>query len=163
MSSFVINKRAYVRACGCLAGLAETPEQRFFQERAFRLWNYSKGRVYTADDFMQAAKWLYHLNAVSVMKQYGDDQAEHDAGDYSGDFDEYKVKAAAAYRHGGEKLQKMVFELNRFFQSALYQIEDPECERAAKGFIYRAMFQLNDTVSTRAGFETENWGDFEIA
>ena len=163
MSSFVINKKSYVRACGILAGLAELKESRF-NEPVLRLWNYKLNRPYNAEDFKQSAAWLYHLNAVSVQKQYHDDQAAHDPESYNADFAEYMAKAKKAYHDpDAAKLERIVNELHHFFRSVLYQVEDAECERALKGFCYRLFFELQGVTAKKSGFDPESWGDFEIA
>lgn len=163
MSSFVINKQSYVRACGIMAGLADLKESRF-NEPVLRLWNYKLHRPYNADDFYKTAAWLYHLNAVSVQKQYHDSEAAHDGEEYESDFVAYMSKAKRAYFDpDSEALENIVNELHHFFRSVLYQVEDAECDKALKGFCYRLFFELQGVTAKKSGFDPESWGDFEIA
>lgn len=161
MSSYVINKASYMKACGALAGLADT--QNVFREPALRIWNYNAGRPYNADDFYKTAAWLYQLNALSVMKQYGDDEMEKDPAPYSTEFAAARAAALRKYRKGGAELAAMIYDLTRFFSCILYQVEDPECEAKCKGFLYRTSFELMKLLSDRSGHKSECWGDFEIA
>lgn len=161
MSSYVISKQNYSRACGALAGLADN--KNVFREPALRIWNYREGRPYDADDFQKAAAWLYYLNARSVMLQYDDEEQEKDPGTYTADFEAAREKAGRLYRKGGAELAAMVFDLQRFFSSVFYQIEDPNCEAEAKGFLYRVSFSLLGLLASRSGHESECWGEFDIA
>lgn len=161
MSSYVISKQNYSRACGALAGLADN--KNVFREPALRIWNYRENRPYDADDFRKTADWLYYLNARSVMLQYDDEEQEKDPGSYYAEFQEAREKAGKLYRRNGPELAAMIYDLTRFFSSILYQIEDPECEAQAKGFLYRTSFELMKLLSDRSGHESDCWGEFEIA
>lgn len=161
MSSFVISKKEYIRVAGFLAGLADSL---YCGEPALRLWDYSRNRVYTPDDYYKAFVWLHHLNAKSVQLQYKDDEMETDPDNYLGEFAVYKSKASSMYNYKRQNLPLQVARINLFLNSVLYQIEDQECERQAKGFIYRLMFQLERTVSRRVYKEEEldSWSSFEL-
>lgn len=161
MSSYVISKANYMRACGALAGLADN--RNVFREPALRIWNYNTGRPYDAEDFHKAAAWLYWLNAQSVMKQYDDPEPEKDPNEYAAEFAASRSQARKLYTKGGAELAAMIYDLNRFFSSILYQVEDPECEAKVKGFLYRVSFELLKLLSDRSGHESECWGEFEIA
>ena len=148
-------------ACGALAGLADN--KNVFGEPALRIWNYNLGRAYTAEDFQKAGAWLYHLNAVSVAKQYDDPEPDRDPETYDAEFTAARRRASRIYSVERKDLPSLVYDLNHFFRSIFYQIEDPECEAKAKGFLYRVSFELSGILAKKAGHESECWGEFELA
>jgi len=156
MSSYVIDKRSYARAAGMIAGFCDCKRAGL---PVIYLWDYSRGRRYTGDDFKPAFDWLYHLNAKSVQLQYGDKEPENDTNSYNDDFLEYRLIGRKLYMFHGDKVQDAVAQLRDFFGSMLYQTEDEECERNMKGFIYRLYFEL--AKLPRRDSEARSWGSFE--
>ena len=156
MSSFVIEKRDYVNACGFCAGLVDAQR---CGSPALHLYDYSRGRRYTAEDFLPAAAWLYRLNAESVALQYHDSEPETDPNDYRANFNYYRTLAKNMYYFHPDKLRAACDKLRNFFESALYQTEDEERERQMKGFLYRLYFAVENACFRG---ECETWGSFDL-
>lgn len=163
MSSFVISRTDYAKAAGFIAGIASA---KYCGSPALFLYDYSRGRRYTAADFFPAFEWLYNLNLKSVCLQYEDSPEEWeepaDVENVRAVFNEWRTKTETAYYMKPAQVVHGIAEFKRFCASILYQIEDPECERLAKGFVYRLCFALNDVTERLSGQELESWGAFEI-
>lgn len=163
MSSFVIRKDQFIRAAGFCAGLAS---EKRYGEPALWLWDYSRNRCYQPEDFRLAFDWLFRLNALSVQRQYHDDEPETDSNAYLDEFNHYKKLAQDMYLFHPDQLRKAADKLEFFFSGLLYQVEDPDCEAKVKGFVYRLSFALNNMVRRRIySDETEalgTWASFEI-
>ena len=161
MSCFVIDKKSYIQAAGFVAGLADCS---YCRESAVFLYDYSRQRRYTPEDFRLAFDWLYRLNVKSVRGSHRNSKLEPDSNEYLPEFRQCRKKGLEIYSFKPDELQKQVARLNNFLQSVIYQLDDPECERQAKGFIYRLMFALSRTVSNRVydDEEIDTWGEFEI-
>ena len=166
MSSFVMSKSEFVRVAGFCAGLADCENS--FREPVLRIWNYSTNSVYTGEDFYKAFVWLFKLNALSVQLQYGDKEPEDDPDDYLEDFQEYRTKAAKAYKFRGcdianiNTLVQAIYKYHSFCECLLYQVEDRDCEQKIKGFIFRVMFQLMGILKNLSGHHMDGWEDFEL-
>lgn len=164
MSSFVMDKKQFIKAAGFCAGLADCKS--FFNESVLRLWNYSNGAIYTGEDFYNAFVWLFNLNALSVQRQYNDSEPCKDTNKYIVEFNEYRKKTSRYYQTGGieerKKLVNAIYQFHEFCNCLLYQVEDPDCEMKIKGFIYRLEHELMGILEKLSGLDVETWGDFEM-
>ena len=107
MSSFVINKKEYMKAAGIMAGLA--------QELQIWSYDYETRRNRTPEDYKRAFEECFTMNALSVAEQYRDKEAYTDSNDYKADFDEYKKLGCQLVWNGGQDLTNAIYELMSFF------------------------------------------------
>ena len=163
MSSFVMDKKQFIKAAGLCAGLADC--QNVFGP-VLRLWNYSESRVYLPEDYYKAFVWLYRLNAISVQKQYNDIEIDNDPEDYKELFNEYKAKAKRRYMSGSagdrETLINAIWTFKNFVDCLLYQVEDPECETKIKGFVYRLEHMLLGILQKLYGIKQDHGWECDI-
>ena len=158
MSSFTISKKEYIKAAGLLAGISEEKKDHFF------LYDYKNNCRFTDAGLMEAMTDCFEMNSISVYEQYSprhEDEVLHtDNNDYIDIFKEYKKKGRAA-AIWPETLKKCIFELNQFFQSAIYQTEKEAYE-------YKMMFLFGRIISAlipciKGGYECQSWGELDIS
>ena len=145
MSSFIIDRKEYVKAAGLMYGIEESKRDshRYFLERC-------------RNEFHHA----YLLNVVSVNAQYGDNAAP-DEGAYDELFERYRKLGCKIY---GDTflpfgLQQLRPRLMNFFQSVLYQIEDETCHRTVAAWFYTCTVKLYEReIRSVEGW----WGDVEL-
>ena len=150
MSSFVIEKKEYVKAAGLVAGIAESKEIWFY--------SYKVQRNRKAEDYYNDFVECFEMNALSVQEQYKDSDAEFDSNTYMDTFQEYKKigkKACFNYRD----IVPIAVKLTDFFSSAIYQTEK-------ESYMYKMQMFFN-AISTKlfmAAYphECECWGDLNI-
>lgn len=143
MSSFIINKREYIKAAGLMYGVAES---RRFPHKYF-LSNIRK-------NFAE----VYGMNVSSVNKQYNDNTPE-DVAEYDDVFEEYRSIGRRVYN--GEcklSLDNLRKKLLRFFSSVLYQIEDEEMNEKAGALFFACTEKLFPEIYNTYG----DWGEIEI-
>lgn len=70
MSSYVIDKKEYIRCAGYIAGLQEAKNR--FNESALYLYNHEAGRLYSKQDIILELFNLLKANTLSVYVQYND-------------------------------------------------------------------------------------------
>lgn len=153
MSSFVINKKEYIKAAGAVAGLADVHEIWYF--------SYETQRNMNADDYYNKFVECFEMNALSVQEQYKDKDVWTDSNDYKAEFKKafnYSKFATMDYR----KEQELVFELLQFFSSAEYQTEKESYYYKMKMFFNQILVSLFKAVFMK-GYESESWGSFNIA
>lgn len=167
MSSFVISKEEYIKAAGFFAGIAE--QKNYYKESVIYWWSYNKKRILTSEDYYNAFSQLYEINAVSVMRQYGDKAKETDPKDYKQTFIRYWSKAADLYRNvsfGSSSarldFQKAVFDFFNFTRSVNYQIEDRKLAADANKFLHKCNSMLLGVLYQMNHHESDCWGSFSI-
>ena len=168
MSSFVIDKKEFIKAAGFLAGLAE--ETNGFHEQLLRMWNYRNDRVMNDEDFIEAFTTLYKYNAFSVAKQYKDSDAENDAKEYKTEFQKAKKAAKRmvldSKLYKNKDLEMTIYKFQSFSSSILYQIEAPEYSDKARFFLAKVQMKLFEVLRSFNGIDEEevtSWGEFDIA
>ena len=109
------------------------------------------------------------MNAVSVMRQYGDKVKETDNKDYKRTFEKYKAAATNLYTSayigsssGYSKIKKAVFNFYNFTRSVNYQIEDRKLAADANKFLHKCNSMLVGVLYQLEHFESECWGSFDI-
>ena len=156
MSSYVIEKRDYIRCAGLLAGIAD-----YYNKTPRELWifDHGHGRNMTTPDYHEAFSHLYDLNAESVQEQYGDDMRETDTNTYDDDFKKYFAEGRKTAFAGSVPILKVVKKLNEFFRSALYQTEKRESAHEMQRFFWCIMTALISRITSDD--ETHGfWGAF---
>lgn len=147
-----------MKAAGLVSGIAS--------ERSpyFEVWvyDYENNRNSTPEDYIRKFTDIYMMNAASVIEQYHGDEVgapADDTDDYKADFDAfYKLGKQLCY-NGGKVLLDAINELNAFFGSILYQIENDDYNNVASAYLDKVLVAL---YKAAAGRETKSWGSLEI-
>ena len=167
MSSFVISKEDYIKAAGFFAGVAE--QKSYHHENVIYWWSDSKKGLLTSEDYYKAFSQLYDMNAISVMRQYGDKTRETDAKDYKRTFEKYKAATANLYTSayigssfGYAEFRKAVFNFYQFTRSVNYQIEDRKLAADANKFMNKCNSLLLGVLYQLNHIESDCWGSFDI-
>lgn len=146
MSSFVINKREYIKAAGLMYGIEMSKRgnaHRYFLENVRK--NFAK---------------CYELNVDSVNEQYGDESGK-DCSDYDYEFTQYckigeRIKCGL---HESMTFKELRINLMQFFRSVLYQIENDEMSQFVSAFFFECTSKLFDSEL----YAVEGWwGDVEL-
>lgn len=168
MSSFVISKSEYMKAAGFLAGLAA--EKDCYREQLLRMWNSKDNRVMNDQDFIDAFTTLYNFNALSVQKQYKDNEPEADKNTYAKEFKAAKKATQQMvldwHLERNRNVEMTIYKFQSFSSSILYQIEDPELSDKARFFLAKVQMKLFEVLRNFNGIseeDTTSWGDFNIA
>ena len=145
MSSFVINKREYIKAAGLMYGIeaSKNHPHRYFLENVRK--NFVK---------------CYELNVDSVNEQYGDESGK-DGPDYDYEFTQFckigeRIKCGL---HESMTFKELRINLIKFFRSVLYQIENEEMSQFVCAFFFECTSKLFDSeLCAVEGW----WGDVEL-
>lgn len=149
MSSFIVEKKEFIKAAGIMCGIEEN--------KRFK-------NPYFIDNVKKRFEECYELNVDSVNEQYGDHNA-YDNCAYQKTFDEYRAKGKHLYNNtlevDGVKvgLKWLRPRMMKFFISVLYQIENKECADIVGHFFFVCMsFLAEGTYSDIDGW----WGEFGL-
>ena len=151
MSSYVIDKKEYIKAAGFIAGLTEN-----FSVRDFWLYDFSVGRNMTKEDYHRQFSAFYNMNAASVKEQYNDSVCESDENDYMDIFNEYRKKGRQMYL---ADVKSALIDLIDFFDSVCYQVEDDEYNKYMRAFFDRVVVEAFSKIHPH---ECKCWGDFNL-
>ena len=153
MSSFVIEKREYIKAAGAIAGIVEASSRGINE---VYIYDHQAGRKMTEADFYNRFVECYEMNAISVQEQYPMDELCTDSNDYMTEFKEYKkIGRRAAF--DDRKLREIIFNLRDFLKSVEYQTEK-------EAYYFKMKMLFNEILVQLIGLlyphECECWGDF---
>ena len=156
MSSFVIGKAEYVKAAGAIAGIADFYKNSI--EKIF-VYDYQRNHKMEAEDFYNCFVEFFEMNALSVREQYKDETLYSDNNEYKTDFRKYMTigKNACFYP---EKLNKIIFDLRDFLQSAMYQTENDVYFHKIKMISNSIIVELMKLLEP--AHKCTCWGDFNI-
>lgn len=146
MSSFVINKKEYIKAAGLMCGVASCSK-------------YGGNPVFCANVKKQFER-IYKLNVYSWCEQYDEDITE-DTCDYEGVFNDYKSLGRRIYMGcvKNMSLDKLRRSLLKFFSSITYQIENEDANMEAASYLFPCVEMLyQDKADDVVGF----WGSIDI-
>ncbi len=158
MSSFVIDKKEYIKAAGLMCGFEEA-------KRDPHKW--------FIDNVRQQFEHAYALNVASVCERY-DDEVMPDEENYDDVFEAYRKMGALIRTEGytssngiifsktKEVMDKSTFRRSmfKFFNCVLYQIENDAAHRAVAELFYRCLDKLyEDDLRSVNGW----WGEIELA
>lgn len=146
MSSFIINKREYIKAAGLVCGVASCSK-------------YGGNPVFCAN-VKKKFERIYKLNVYSWCQQYHEDITE-DTCDYEGVFNEYKSLGRRIYMGLESKMSLDILCccLINFFRSATYQIENEDANMEASSYFYTCIEMLFErNTNDIKGF----WGSIDI-
>ena len=155
MSSFVIDKIAFIKAAGLMCGYEDAKRDK---------------HQYFVDVCRQEFEHCYALNVISVSEQY-DGNYEPEEESYDEVFDAYRKMGELIQREGygtgiiatkvADVMDKRTFRKSmwHFFDSVLYQIEDEACHRAVAEWFYTCNNKLyEDEKRSVNGW----WGEIEL-
>lgn len=145
MSSFVIDKKEYVKAAGIMYGFESAKRD---------------AHKYFVDTIRARFNDVYKWNVMSVAKQYGEEPT-YDANEYDDVFEKYKTIGRKAYRASFDvmPLNELRVRLWSFFRSSLYQIEDDTLSAKASEVFMSCLSKLYE----RDMRQVEGWwGEIEI-
>lgn len=146
MSSFIINKKEYIKAAGLVCGVASCSK-------------YGGSPVFCANVKKQF-EHIYNLNVYSWCEQYNED-VEKDTCDYKSVFNDYKALGRRIYMGcvSNMSLDKLRYSLINFFGSITYQIENEEANMEAASYLFACVEMLyQDKTNDVDGF----WGSIDI-
>lgn len=146
MSSFIINKKEYIKAAGLVCGVASCSK-------------YGGSPVFCANVKKQF-EHIYKLNVYSWCEQY-DEDVEKDTKNYEKIFKQYKELGIRIYMglESRMSLDALRYSLMKFFSSATYQIENEDANMEAASYFYtciETLFERN--TDDIIGF----WGNIDI-
>ncbi len=123
MSSFVIDKKEYMKAAGIMYGVEKS--SRFPHK-------------YFLDVVREKFNELYIMNEKSVSIQYKE-ESNPDECEYIDTFWEYVEKSKQML---ADNKKELTLNMMIFFDSILYQIEDEEMHMKASDFLYMCIQKL---------------------
>lgn len=143
MSSFVIDKKEYMKAAGLVTG---SFGEGFSSKREYL-------SSYWYDRAVRQFYKLYVLNVESCNLQYCDTETPEPLNDSDKElYEQYRQKAIEISKNEMER-RKLIFNLNHFFRSVSYQIEDKDCEMQAANIIYRYLSSMISSMK----FDDDSW------
>ena len=145
MSSFIINKKEYIKAAGLVCGVASCSKY---------------GSSTFCANVKKQFEHIYKLNVYSWCEQY-DEDVEKDTCDYESVFNDYKALGRRIYMGCESKmsLDMLRHSLIKFFGSITYQIENEEANMEAASYLFVCVEMLyQDKTDDVDGF----WGSIDI-
>ena len=164
MSSFVIDKRSYVRVGAIVAGICKARRGSHYHE----LWvyDYEHNRPMKGLDFVDKFVECYKLNVESVCKQYahstdgyGDPSTYIDNNEYDDDYVRY-FKYGEKIAYDTLLLMDTIWNLIHFSNSVSYQIEDPICNEVVMGWFNMIISKLTEIADLED--DRKQWGEFDL-
>jgi len=160
MSCFVVDKAGMARAAGIVAGIADAANA---GNQIDRFWMYDaqNRRNMTGTDFLDKFMKVYEMNVKSVSESWGE-KLECDQADYTSEFNRAAKLGKKAYLSRWENgaYLRIIQELQNFFDSVRYQIDNPELEKKAVSFLNAITVRLMKQLDTG---EHDSWGSFDLA
>lgn len=163
MSSFVIDKRSYVRVGAIVAGIAKATRG---TGKELYIWNHDKQSVMKGLDFVDKFVECYKLNVESVCKQYAHHKDEYsdpktyeDNNDYDDDYIRY-FKYGEKIADDTLLLMDTVWDIIHFSRSVNYQIEDPACNQVVMEWFNMIIAKLTAIADLKD--ERRQWGEFDL-
>lgn len=148
MSSFVVDKKEFVKAAGLMHGFEESKRDKHI---------YFLNVVY--DKFIEC----WRNNIESVCEQYGDDESIYqDDEDYKEVFEKYSKLGAKIFMGLNAPIgrRQFAFSMMQFFSSVLYQVENDDLNDKCASFFFtctKKLFECEIHASVDGW-----WGECEI-
>ena len=145
MSSYVIDKKEYMKAAGIMYGIESAKRD---------------AHKYFIDTIRARFNDVYKWNVQSVAAQYGEDEV-YDANEYDDVFEKYKTIGRKAKRGSFDvfPFSELRVCMWSFFRSALYQIEDENLSAKASEVFLSCLSKLYENdIHAVEGW----WGEIEI-
>lgn len=167
ISSFIIDKREFVKIAGLLAGLQNADAND--SSRSIYWWNPEEMKLHDDDSFMELMATCWKCNALSVIKQYNDPVSS--LSDYTMSeaekrkiFKEYKTigRNLIDNIYPSSDLKKYFYALVKFTSSFNYQTEDEELNRTGMAILQEAIYHISKRAFYKEYDESEAWGEFTV-
>lgn len=155
MSSYVIDKKEYIKIAGFLAGLQSAKK---YGDSALYFWNTETHSLYTASELYSLLTAVYECNALSVAIQYNISPAI-DQNTYNSTFEEYKKISYNLYSMSYyTSLKKYYYSFIGFIRCFNYQTEDNFLNEKGMNILKTILFKLSCCIFEKdsSGF----WGTF---
>ena len=149
MSSFIVEKHAYMRAAGLLAGIQDL-------KRKNLVYDYKSNKWIAPEDWIDIMSYFYELNALSVIEQYEDDRMEGTPPtkkECEKIFNEYRKKGVYVMLNTPKEL---IMNLKSFFECCEYQTEKPAYYFEMTQFFDRVLVALMPYLHNEY---TDGWAD----
>lgn len=157
MSSYIVDKKEFVKAAGLMYGIEESKRDphSYFMEVC-------------RQEFVHA----YQLNVISVNERYRDN-AVPDEASYDEEFEEHRQLGKLIGSDGYASANGIIYEkvvdvmslrdlrlgLWKFFDSVLYQIDNDTCHRTVSAWFYTCINKLY----TKDIYSVKGWhGEIEL-
>ena len=147
MSSCVVDKFAYMKAAGVVAGIAEAYQNDTWKR--IHVLDFDTGEVLKPEDFRRCFSACHTMNALSVQERYNDDKPETDDRPYN---DEYNTgmrigrKAAREALYNPAVLLDLTYNLQYFFHHCVYQIDKDAYFYKMKAFFNEIIAEILKTA-----------------
>lgn len=158
MSSYVIDKFAYIRAAGVVAGIVGTYNSK--TRREIFIFDYEAGHRMTEEDFYRRFVQCFDMNCLSVQEQYHDEEPFTDSSEYRDVFREY-IALGSKLAFNVKAMQDMIYNLQRFFDSCLYQVEKYAYLFNMKAFFYEIIVKLWEVLDADDERGSKSYNIFE--
>ena len=159
MSSFVIDKRDFVRVGAFVAGVAKATADDGGSRHRLWIWNYDKHLPMKGTDFVDKFVECWKLNVDSVCKQYNDNPDKYrDDEEYDDDYIQY-FKYGRMIADDNRKLMDAVWDIVHFASSVSYQIEDRVSNQIVNEWFNMVIVELTRCADIE---ERGTWGSFYL-
>ena len=168
MSSFVIDKKNYIRVAGLIAGIAEEANRYGCMDR-FWIYDPKSNRNMIAEDYLARFTQCYEMNVDSVNEEWkvkpGDKCFQfYDPCEYLDEFKKYQKigKRTAMNRYcKPDEMMNIIHAVREFGSSVRYQIDNDTSARIVNSWFNTVTVKLLGLLPS--GHEdTEFWGEFDL-
>lgn len=168
ISSFILDKREFVKIAGLLSGLQNADAND--SSRSIYWWNPEARKLHDDDSFMNLMATCWKCNALSVIRQYDDPVSSLSAYTMSETekrkiFKEYKTIGRNLIKNiypDTEGLRKYFYALVKFTSSFNYQTEDEELNRTGMAILQEAIYRIAMKAFYKEYDKSDAWGEFTI-
>lgn len=147
MSSFVVEKKEFVKAAGLMHGFEESKRDK---------------HIYFLNIVREKFLECWRNNIESVCEQYDEDKSIYaDNDNYDEVFEKYRKLGAKIFMgiKAPMKRREFAFSMMQFFSSVLYQVENDDLHAKCAAFFFTCTKKLFEVeISKVEGW----WGDIEI-
>ena len=167
MSSFIIDKREFIKIAGLLAGLQNT--EAHDSAKSIYWWNPEAMKLHDDESIMALMASCWRYNALSVCRQYNDPISSLEAYKIS---DKEKTALFNEYKKIGRNLINNIYPdaalkdyfyaLVKFASSYSYQTEDEVMNKAGMEILQEALYLIAKKAFFKEYEASQAWGEFTI-
>lgn len=157
MSSYVIDKKEFVKIAGFLAGLQAAKK---YNESVLYFYNMETHSLYTDHELYIMLNTVYECNVLSVALQYGETPVT-DTAAYKDIFETYKHNSYMLFNDSRfTTLKEYYYSFIAFIRCFNYQTEDQFLNEKGMNILKTILFKLSCCIfaNNTAGY----WGEFSI-
>ena len=162
MSSWVIDRKEYIKCAGFIAGLQKTESR--LDKSILWLWNYKEMRLYTAEEIKNEFLKVFACNVKSVCDQYNGWREmqllkEPESKEEKDLFKKYIAKGREL-AYDKEKLLQAILKFSIFISCFDYQTEDREENEKGMAWLERCLFRVTGVLEKLE--DNREWGEFNL-